>query len=317
MTEPNEVAKLLVDFKLRNPQKVMVTSFLGGPKVASAVSTLKSSRIPNYDTPERAVRALSLLIKYKEVQAKQASLLKEGYPRYPIDRERIREIISRAVSEGRKTLMPDEVCEVLSACGIRAAPCKIARSPEEAVQAAEYIGYPVALKIASPHIAHKSDVGGVKLDLRTPNDVKLAYHEIMANVSRYVPGATIYGIAVTPMVPQGREVIVGMHRDLQFGPMIMFGLGGVYVELLREASFRLAPLTRSEALEMIMETKAYTLLRGFRGSPPGDLDAVVDVILKVSALSAEFKEIQEIDINPLFVYEKFKGCVVVDAKIWC
>jgi len=317
MTEPDEVAKLLVDFKSKNPQKVMVTSFLGGPKVASAISTLRSGGIPNYDTPERAVRALGLLIKYKEVQAKQASLLKEGYPRHPIDRERIREVISIAMSEGRKTLMPDEACEVLSACGIRVAPCKIARSPEEAVQAAEYIGYPVALKVASPHIAHKSDVGGVRLDLRTPSDVRLAYHEIIANVSKYVPGATIYGVAVTPMVPQGMEVVVGMHRDPQFGPMIMFGLGGIYVELLREVSFRLAPLTRSEALEMIMETKAYTLLRGFRGGPPRDVDAVVDVILKISTLSTEFKEIQEIDINPLFVYEKFKGCVVVDAKIWC
>ena len=317
MTEPDGVAKLLVDFKSKNPQKVVVASFLGGPKVANAISILKSGGIPNYDTPERAVRALSQLIKYKEIQVKQRSLLKEGYPRYPIDRERVREVISVAASEGRKMLMPDEVCEVLSACGIRVAPCKIAKSPDEAVQAAECVGYPVALKIASPHITHKSDVGGVKLDLRTPSDVRLAYHEIMANVSKYVPGVTIYGIAVTPMVPQGREVIVGMHRDPQFGPMIMFGLGGIYVELLREVSFRLAPLTRSEALEMIAETKAYALLRGFRGSPPGDVDAVVDVILKVSALCTEFKEIQEIDINPLFVYEKFKGCVVVDAKIWC
>lgn len=317
MIEPEEVAKLLVNFKSKNPDKVVVASFLGGSKVANAITILRSGGVPNYEAPERAARALGLLIKYKEVQARQRSLLNEGYPRYPIDRERVKEVISKAMSEGRKMLMPDEVCEVLSACGIRVAPCKIARSPEEAVQAAECIGYPVVLKIASPNITHKSDVGGVKLDLRTPSDVRLAYHEIMANVSKYVPGATIYGIAVTPMVPQGREVIVGMHRDPQFGPMIMFGLGGIYVELLKEVSFRLAPLTRSEALEMIMETKAYTLLRGFRGAPPGDVDAVVDVISKVSALCIEFKEIQEIDINPLFVYEKFKGCVVVDAKIWC
>jgi acetyltransferase len=317
MTEPDEVAKLLVDFKSKSPHKVVVASFLGGPKVANAVTILRSGGVPNYDAPERAVKALSLLVKYKEVQIRQRSLLKEGYPRYPIDRERVREVISRATSEGRKMLMPDEVCEVLSACGIRIAPCKIARSPEEAVQAAECMGYPVALKIASPNITHKSDVGGVKLDLRTPSDVRLAYHEIMANVSKYVPGATIYGIVVTPMVPQGTEVVVGMHRDPQFGPLIMFGLGGVYVELLREVSFGLAPLTRSEALGMIMETKAYALLRGFRGSPARDVDAVVDVILKVSTLCTEFKEIQEIDINPLFVYEKFKGCVAVDAKIWC
>ncbi|MEM0083535.1 MAG: acetate--CoA ligase family protein, partial [Candidatus Nezhaarchaeales archaeon] len=199
----------------------------------------------------------------------------------------------------------------------RAAPCIVARSPDEAVQAAESLGYPVVLKIVSPHIIHKSDVGGVKIGLRTSSEVKLAYYEIMANVSKFAVGATVYGIAVTPMVPQGMETIIGMRRDPQFGPLLMFGLGGIYVELLREVSFRLAPITKSEALEMIMETKAYALLKGFRGSPPGDIDAVVDVLLKVSTLCTEFKEIQEIDINPLFVYEKFKGCIAVDAKIWC
>lgn len=316
MTEPDEVAKLLVEFKAKNPDRAIVTSFLGGSRVANAISILRCGGIPNYDTPERAVKALGLLLSYKEIREKQKRLLEEKCPRYPIDREVVREVLSKAKEEGRKILMPDEVFEVLNACGIRTAPCIIAKSAEEAVQAAECIGYPVVLKIASPHITHKSDVGGVKVNLRTPSDVRLAYHEIMSNVSRFVPGAAVYGVVVTPMVPQGKELIIGMHRDPQFGPLIMFGLGGIYVELIREVSFRLAPLTRSEAMDMIMETKAYRLLRGFRGEPPGDIDSVVDVLLKVSALCTEFKEIQEIDINPLFVYEKFKGCIVVDAKIW-
>ncbi|MEM0240427.1 MAG: acetate--CoA ligase family protein [Candidatus Nezhaarchaeales archaeon] len=317
MTEPDEVAKLLVDFKVKKPEKVVVASFLGGLKVANAISILRSGGIPNYDSPERAIKALNSLISYKEIRSKQERLLSEGYPRYPIDRDRIKDVILRAKMEGRSMLLPHEAYEVLSSCGVRAAPCIIARSPDEAVQAAESLGYPVVLKIVSPHIIHKSDVGGVKVDLRTSSEVRLAYYEIMANVSKFVPGVTIYGVAVMPMVPQGVEVIIGMRRDPQFGPLLMFGLGGVYVELLREVSFRLAPITKSEALEMIMETKAYALLRGFRGSPLGDIDAVVDVLLKVSTLCTEFKEIQEIDINPLFVYEKFKGCIVVDAKIWC
>ncbi|MEM2834206.1 MAG: acetate--CoA ligase [Candidatus Nezhaarchaeales archaeon] len=317
MTEPDEVAKLLVDFKAKKPEKVIVASFLGGSKVTNAISILRNGGIPNYDSPERAIKALSSLINYKEICDKQQRLLNEGHLRYPIDRDRIKSTLSRAKEEGRSMLLPHEACEILNSCGIRAAPCIVARSPDEAVQAAESLGYPVVLKIVSPHIIHKSDVGGVKIDLRTSSEVKLAYYEIMANVSKFAVGATVYGVAVAPMVPQGMETIIGMRRDPQFGPLLMFGLGGIYVELLREVSFRLAPITKSEALEMIMETKAYTLLRGFRGSPPGDIDAVVDVLLKVSTLCTEFKEIQEIDINPLFVYEKFKGCIAVDAKIWC
>ncbi|MEM0217321.1 MAG: acetate--CoA ligase family protein [Candidatus Nezhaarchaeales archaeon] len=317
MTEPDEVAKLLVDFKAKKPEKVIVASFLGGSKVANAISILKNGGIPNYDSPERAIMALSALINYKEIRDKQQRLLNEGHARHPIDRDRIKSVLLRVKEEGRSMLLPHEACEILNSCGIRAAPCIVARSPDEAVQAAESLGYPVVLKIVSPHIIHKSDVGGVKIGLRTSSEVKLAYYEIMANVSKFAVGATVYGIAVTPMVPQGMETIIGMRRDPQFGPLLMFGLGGIYVELLREVSFRLAPITKSEALEMIMETKAYALLKGFRGSPPGDIDAVVDVLLKVSTLCTEFKEIQEIDINPLFVYEKFKGCIAVDAKIWC
>jgi len=316
MTDPDEVARLLVDFKAKNPNKTIVASFIGGYKTANAVSILRKGGVPNYDTPERAVKALSSLIKYNDIRQKQEKMLREGYPRYPMDRELIREILTKAKEEGRKMLMPDEVCEIFRACGIRTTPCILAKSPEEAVEAAERIGYPVVLKVASPHITHKSDVGGVKVNLMTPTDVRLAYHEIMANVARFVPGAVIYGVVVSSMAPQGKEVIIGMHRDPQFGPMIMFGLGGIYVELIRDVSFRLAPLTRSEALEMIMETRAYRLLKGFRGEPPGDIEAVVDTILKVSMLSMEFREIQEIDINPLFVYERYKGCLVVDAKIW-
>ncbi|MCS7139367.1 MAG: acetate--CoA ligase family protein [Nitrososphaerota archaeon] len=316
MTDPDGVARLLVDFKAKNPNKAIVASFMGGRRTADAVSILRRGGIPNYDTPEKAARALAGLIRYMDIRRRQGMLLREGYPRYPIDKEAVREVLSKVKEEGRNLLMPNEACEVLKACSIRATPCILAKSPEEAVEAAETMGYPVVLKVASPHITHKSDVGGVKMNLMTPSDVKLAYYDIIASVSRFVPGAMIYGVIVTPMAPKGKEVIIGMHRDPQFGPLIMFGLGGIYVELMRDVSFRLAPLTRSEALEMIMETKAYRLLKGFRSEPPGDIEAVIDTILKVSVLALEFKEIQEIDINPLFVYERFKGCLVVDSKIW-
>lgn len=183
------------------------------------------------------------------------------------------------------------------------------------MSAAEEIGYPVAMKVVSPQILHKTDIGGVKLNLSSNREVEIAFNEIIRNANIFMPGARVFGVEVQKMVPLGKEVIVGMDRDLQFGPLIMFGLGGVYVNILKDVSFRLAPVSERAASEMMTETKSYALLRGIRGEPRSDIESIVDVILRISQLSMDFKEISEIDINPLFVYESGKGSLALDVKI--
>jgi acetyltransferase len=180
---------------------------------------------------------------------------------------------------------------------------------------ADSIGYPVALKIVSPEILHKTDLGGVVLNITSCVEVKRNYDIILGKTRGLMPQARIFGVLVQEMVPKGKEVIVGAVRDAQFGPLMMFGLGGIYVNFLRDVSYRLCPLTKSEAKEMIEETKAYILLRGVRGESPSDIDSVVDIILKVSQIMSQFEEIVEMEINPLFVYEEKKGCVAVDIKM--
>jgi len=153
------------------------------------------------------------------------------------------------------------------------------------------------------------------LNLKSDREVELAFNEMMRNASIFMPDARVFGVEIQEMMPQGREIIIGMHRDLQFGPLIMFGLGGIYVNLIKDVSFRLAPISREEAYQMILETKAYAILRGLRGEASSDIDSLVEMILRISQLSTDFDEINEIDINPIFVYEHGKGAVALDVKM--
>jgi acetyltransferase len=171
------------------------------------------------------------------------------------------------------------------------------------------------LKVVSPEILHKTDLGGVVLNITSCAEVKRNYDIILGRIHGLMPQARIFGVLVQEMIPKGKEVIVGAVRDAQFGPLMMFGLGGIYVNFLRDVSYRLCPLTKLEAKEMIEETKAYILLRGVRGESPSDINSVVDIILKVSQIMSQFEEIVEMEINPLFVYEEKKGCVAVDIKM--
>jgi acyl-CoA synthetase (NDP forming) len=194
-------------------------------------------------------------------------------------------------------------------------PMKLARSASEAARVAREIGLPVACKIASPDISHKSDVGGVEVGLRSASAVRAAYKRIINNGRSARPNARIEGVNVQAMARPGREVIVGAVRDPQFGPLVMFGSGGVYVELLKDVSFRLAPVTRSEALAMIEETLAGKLLSGLRGQTPADRSAVADVIVAVSQWIAADERITELDINPLVVYDEGQSAVAVDMRV--
>ncbi len=222
-------------------------------------------------------------------------------------------IISQAVRDNRKSLLETEAKTVCEDYGIPITRFELAKNEAEAVEFAEAIGYPVVLKIVSPDIIHKSDVGGVVVDLKDEKAVRGAYKQILGNVKKHDAKAKIIGVLVQEMAPASTEVIVGSIKDPQFGPAIMFGLGGVFVEVLKDVTFRIAPVTEEEAREMIEEVKAYPLLKGYRGSPPADINAIVKIILATSKLVMEHQEIKELDLNPIMVYEK--GAKTVDARI--
>ena len=190
---------------------------------------------------------------------------------------------------------------------------RLASSQQEAIVLSDQIGFPVVLKIASPDISHKSDAGGVKVGLRNKTEVKKAYGEIMASARQKYPTANIEGVSVQSLARPGIEIIIGMFKDPQFGPVLMFGLGGILVEVLKDIAFRIVPLTRRDASEMIREIKGYSLLQGYRGQEPADIPFLEDLLLKVSDFVEQMPEIKEIDLNPVFAYKD--GAVVVDARI--
>ena len=224
-----------------------------------------------------------------------------------------KQIIAQARKEKRNYLLEPEAKTICQQYGIPVTRFKIAKNQQEAAKQAQEIGYPIVLKIISPDIIHKWDVGGVILNLKTQEQVKQAYNKILENVKKHKPDARIIGILVQEMAPLSTEVIVGATKDPQFGPTLMFGLGGIFVEVLKDVSFRIAPITESDAKEMITEVKAYPILRGYRGQPPADTDAIVKILLNTSKLVMENQEIKELDLNPIMVYEK--GAKTVDARI--
>ncbi len=224
-----------------------------------------------------------------------------------------REIIQGAISEGRKVLLEPEAKALIADYGIPVTRVKVAKTEEEAVQFAREIGLPVVLKIVSPDVLHKSDVGGVKVNLKTEEEVRRAYREVIESVKSKVPNARIVGVLIQEFAPAGVEVIIGLIKDPQFGPTVMFGLGGVFVEVFRDVSFRVAPLTERDAEEMISEIKGRKLLEGYRGMEPVDKKALVEALVKVGQVGVENPEIKEMDLNPVMAYPS--GLKVVDARV--
>lgn len=225
----------------------------------------------------------------------------------------IASIIQAARRQGRTLLTEAESKEILAQAGIPTTRLRLAATAEEAVRAAEDLGFPVVLKVASPDITHKTDVGGVRLNVQSPEEVRRAFDAILAAVREASPDAAVEGVTVQEMARPGTEVIVGMTRDPQFGPVLMFGLGGILVELLEDVSFRVVPLTPRDADEMIREIKGFPLLEGFRGREPADLAALRQVLLALSAFAEEHPEVKELDLNPLFAYRD--GVLAVDARM--
>jgi len=222
-------------------------------------------------------------------------------------------IIQQARSEGRSMLTEIEAKQLLKKAGINAIETRLAASKEDAVRIAKEMGFPVVLKIVSADVVHKSDAGGVKLGLTTATSVGRAYSEIVKSIKSAFPEAKIDGVSVQPMAKTGVEVIIGMSKDTQFGPVIMFGLGGILVEILKDVSFRIIPLEKRDAKEMIHETRGFPLLQGYRGSEPVDIDNLENLILKISDFVEQHPEIKELDLNPIIAYKD--GAVAVDARI--
>ena len=222
-------------------------------------------------------------------------------------------IIAQVRSENRKALLESEAKTIMKEYGVTVPKFQLATNEKEAAQIAETIGFPVVAKIVSPEIIHKSDAGGVKVGLKTAPDVEAAYKTIIENAKKYDPKANLLGVLIMEMAPQGTEVIVGAIKDPQFGATIMFGLGGIFVEVLKDVTFKIAPVTTDEAKEMITNLKAAALLKGYRNTPPADIDALAQIIVNVSKLLTEHPEIKELDLNPVLAYAK--GANTVDARI--
>jgi len=230
-----------------------------------------------------------------------------------INREPVLSIIENIKSKGRNALTEYESKMILSSFGIPATKEILATSPEEAVKAAKGMGFPVVMKVVSPHILHKTEAQGVRINLRSAQEVTRAFNEILKNANRYEPGLKIDGILVQEMVKEGVETIVGTTYDETFGPTIMFGLGGIYVEVLKDVSFRIIPINLSDAEEMIHDIKGYEILRGVRGRETSEIEALMDTLVKVSSMVEQVKMIKSMDINPLFVGKK--GVKAADARI--
>jgi acetyltransferase len=309
-TRVNEIAAAIVKVA-RTFQKTVVCCLLGLYDVSEGIAVLESNRIPYYRFPESAARVLSEMAKFTGWLERPQTEIKK----FRVDRAKVKAIIAAARKEGRPFLLEPEAYDVLRAYGFPVIQSCLVRNEQEAALAAQRIGFPVVLKIASPDIVHKFDYGGVRLDLKDAAEVRQAFGEIRASVLRHKRDARIAGMTLEEMAPPGKEIILGMNRDPQFGPLLMFGLGGIYVEALEDVTFRLAPIREFSALTMIKRTKTHKILEGFRGGPVYDVEAIADCLKRLSQLVVDFEEIQELDINPLLVYEKGNGCKIVDARI--
>lgn len=223
------------------------------------------------------------------------------------------EIIQTAMKNGRVNLLETEAKEICADYRMPIPPFELAKSAEQASSVAQKLGYPIVLKIVSQDILHKTEAGGVLLGIQNPVEVRNGFSRIVDNARRYNSNAKLEGVLVQRMAPPGREIIIGGLVDPQFGQTLMFGLGGVFVEILRDVTLRIAPIVKQDAQEMIREIKAYPILKGFRGQPPADEDAIVDILLSASDLMMENQDINQMDLNPVMIYDK--GASIVDARM--
>lgn len=266
-----------------------------------------------FNTTTQHKKQINIPLKNQTIFKTPKHPLQETYANEGTSMNQTTKIIKQAQKEGRTVFLEPEAKTICEEYGITVNKFTVVTNAKEAVTQAEKIGYPIVLKIVSPDIIHKSDAGGVKINLKTASEVETAFNIIIENAKKYKADAKIVGILVQEMAPQGTEVIVGAVKDPQFGQTVMFGLGGIFVELLKDVNFRVAPLTKQDAKDMITQLKAFPLLNGYRGSKPADIDALVEILCNVSKMILDNPEIKELDLNPVMAYPK--GAKTVDARI--
>ena len=315
MTDPMEIAKsiykAITDTGIKD--KPVTVSFVGGERSDEAMQWLVENGIPAYNAPDLAVKAMGTLREYARLQA-----IKNDKPKADLkfNGKLAREIIAKVRSEGRTSLTEIESKKIFASYGLPTVSTEIATSVEEAVELAEKNGYPIVMKIVSPDILHKSDAGGVKVNIKDEAGVREAYKTILENATAYKPDADIHGIVIQDMAPWGTEVIVGSVNDATFGATVMFGLGGIFVEVLKDVTFRVAPIAESEAMTMLSEIKSTPILDGVRGESPRDKAALAKVLTQYAQMVNDLSdEVKETDANPVLVYEQGQGVCVVDARI--
>lgn len=311
MTEAKETAEAIVRTSRRKPDKPILACFMGASKVEEGVKVFREAKIPQYDSPEAAVATIKAMADYVRWRARPKRVVRL----FPVNRRKVESIIERHLRHGAREIGEAESKEILEAYGFATPSGSIATTADQAANIAEQLGYPVVLKIWSPDIVHKSDVGGVKVGLKSAQEVKDAFDLMMYRIPKKVPNAHILGVLVQEMCASGREVILGMHRDPHFGPLMMFGMGGIMVEVLKDVAFYLAPLTGDEAKQMLVNTKTYQLLKGVRGQEGVDIEAIAEGLQRLSQLVTEFPQIQEMDINPYVVGLPGTTPIAVDARI--
>ncbi len=308
MVDVENTARVVID-AFRSTDKPFITSFMGEERVRPSIEMLKAAAIPHFSYPEPAVRAFRKLHDYRVWKSTE----EEPHKAMDADRESVSRIIREAREKGVFQFSEDGSRDILSCYGFTFPKKRLSTSPAGAADAATDIGFPVVMKISSPDILHKTDIGGVRLGVASRKEAKDAFLEITLNAQKFMPTAFINGVTVYETAPRGKEVILGVTFDRTFGHMIMFGLGGIYVEILKDVSFRILPVTASDASAMMREIRTFPLLEGARGERPVDLEAITAAILRLSALCADFPVIRELDINPLVVSER--GGLALDSRI--
>lgn len=309
VTKQRDVVDAILTASTGRNGKPVLAVLMGREGLPEGRADLRDAGIPAYIFPESAARALAIMARQREWADRPLQLVEV----LPVDRDRSARLMRDARESGRRLLTGETPLALLRSYGIPSVSGSVARDAAAATAIAGEVGYPVALKIASGQISHKTDIGGVRIGLERAEDVREAFEEIMENALKVVPADAIDGVLVQRMAASGRELIVGMARDPMYGPLIMFGLGGVLAEAVQDVVFRLAPLTRWDAAEMCRGIRGTKLLQSFRGAPAVDLRALEDVLLRVSQLAGDFPEIEELDLNPLLASDT--GAVAVDARI--
>lgn len=309
MTAPLSLAEGIVG--CTRGDKPILTVFMGGFAMREAHKYLMTNGVPDYQTPNRAAAALKSMRDYD----KWLKLPPRIVTRFPVNRRRVERIITRHQRTGKLQVSEVDGKEILQAYGFTVPDGALAIDASNAIEIAERIGFPVAMKIVSADIIHKSDIGGVKLNLTSPQDVEDAYDLMMLRIGRRAPDAKIEGVYVEKMCHRGREVILGMSRDPQFGAMLMFGLGGIFVEVMKDVTFHLAPITADEAMQMLKGTRSYALLVGARGQESVDLQSIATALQRISQLVTDFPQIAELDINPFIVGKVGDEPFAADARM--